>query len=114
MSFAWERLCYKCHRPICVYVNTDDPGLLIHAVRFYMDVPIDLTYNTMYLKFYGLRVKRVCAHCFHNKLNLSPQNIMNREIGKKVKFEKKSYTKTAEQINTWNRHFYRYLKNCVQ
>ena len=69
---------------------------------------------TMYLKFYGLRVKRVCAHCFHNKLNLSPQNIMNREIGKKVKFEKKSYTKTAEQINTWNRHFYRYLKNCVQ
>ena len=114
MSFKWESRCYQCGRPTNVYFDDDyDTQKLTKAILFYAMHPINVMYNTQYLKFYGLKVKRVCAHCFGTKIRFNPAIQRDREMGKKVKMLKKSYAKTSEQIENWNRKFDKYLKNSL-
>uniref|UniRef100_A0A6C0JVS2 Uncharacterized protein n=1 Tax=viral metagenome TaxID=1070528 RepID=A0A6C0JVS2_9ZZZZ len=82
-------------------------------IAFKRIIPFSLYHNCPYYKFYGLKIYRVCYSCFENKLMYCPRIQMLREIGQRVKFMKKSYTKTEEEIENWNRLFSRYLKNSV-
>lgn len=114
MSLKWNSRCYQCGRPTNVYFDYDDDiETYTKAILFYIKNPINYLYNTEYLKFYGLKVKRVCAHCFHSKIRYNPAIQRDREMGKRVKILEKSYAKTSEQIENWNRKFYKYLKSSV-
>lgn len=116
MSFRWERQCFQCGRPVDVYF--DDNGCLdtmIKSMAFFIKNPIDLDYNVSLLKFYGMKVKRVCFGCFQNKLHFNPNVMRERETGMKPKRQilPKIYTRTTEQICRWNLRLDKDLKNSV-
>lgn len=114
MSFTWSHQCYECGRPTNVLFEDDDDELMFaHAVKFFGQYPLELYYNDEFLKFYGLKVKRVCRHCFYYRVRFNPLIQRDREMGLKVKMLRKSYTKTSGQIENWNRLFKQYLKNCI-
>jgi hypothetical protein len=114
MSFKWESRCYQCGRPTNVYFDDDyNVETYTKALFYYIQNPINFMYNVEYLKFYGLKLTRVCAHCFHHKIHYNPSIQRDREMGKRVCILKKSYAKTSEQIENWNRQFDNYLKNSV-
>jgi hypothetical protein len=88
---------------------------MIKSMAFFIKNPIDLDYNASMLKFYGMKVKRVCLGCFQNKLHFNPNVMRERETGMKPKRQilPKIYTRTKEQIDRWNLRLDKYLKNSV-
>jgi len=116
--YKWRNKCYQCGRPIFLYFDMyeyhNEEEEIIHKFNEFKKIlPFSLYHNDICYKFYGLKLTKVCYSCYENKLLYSPKVQMLREIGQRVKFMHKSYTKTEQEIKNWNRLFMRYLKNNV-
>lgn len=113
MSIVWDYRCYQCHNPINLRFEYETEDQVDAFIKFKKQLVFSTVHNSMFYKFYGLKVKRVCYSCFSNKIHVSPKILRDREIGLKVKMVDKSYSKTENNIFLWNRLFRRYLKNSV-
>ena len=98
----WEYTCYECECPLNVKLVITSNLLNV----FFRDYgswaylkSFCLCHNTVYYKFYGLCVKRVCVTCFHCPKR---PNLVDREHGiKRIRTDRREYwiqSKSREQI----------------
>jgi hypothetical protein len=95
MLIKWEHVCYECQCPLDIRLVIVEPTLNLFLRDYgswcYLR-PFSLCKNTVYYKFYGLQVKRVCLSC--------PKRIslVRRESGLSEKKNREEKSKTHDEI----------------
>jgi len=109
MFVKWEYVCYECRCPM-------DLTLVIHEPlgQFMRDYgtwcylrPFTLCLNTSHYKFYGLKVRRVCASCFSKPKRVS---IVDRESGIKKIRRREEVSRTREEVHEYFSDFVEFRK----
>lgn len=110
MFVRWNYVCYECQCPVDITLEIREPTLNL----FFRDYgtwcylrPFTLCLNTLYYKFYGLNVRRVCVSCFRKPVRVS---LVDRECGiKKVQCYRER-SKTHREVYEYFRDFVEFRK----
>ncbi len=109
---TWKYNCYECNRPLCIYFilgpNIDKIDFMNSLFTYKKFNPILSSGQIFFYKFYGLKVKRVCYCCFKGLFRPKFNQIMNREIGKRMMYCKKTDELTV--YHEWLKGFDRFFR----
>ena len=110
MLVKWKHVCYECQCPLDICLVVVEPTLKLFLRDYgswsYLR-PFSLCKNTVYYKFYGLQVKRVCVSCFKTPRRIS---LVKRESGLREKRHCEARSKTHEEIYEYFSEFAAFRK----
>jgi len=106
----WLHNCYQCECPLDIHYFFETSHDFKLFLKYKTIFPLFLKSNRTMYKFYGLRVHRVCAWCFHTKIRYNPRIDALRQIGVIKNICPKSKSKTKDRIGAWFYMFERLMK----
>ena len=108
MYIKCKGYCFICDCPLEPYVKTDNKEKR-ELIRKYKKIkPIFLINNGTYLKFFKLKVERVCYSCFKTCSTPSQEVLRSREIGK-IKTINRNLSLSRKEVFLWYIGLYKYV-----
>lgn len=111
---TWRRRCFQCTNPI----DLDYDFLTEHYLRSFLKYlrlnPINLYRNQPFLKFYGLKVRRVCRHCFETPVVFNTTIHHLRQCGAIRHVVAPSKSKTEHELRLWNTWMFKYANKTLK
>lgn len=102
--------CCICQCPLEPYIKTNNYEKR-ELVRKYKKInPLFLINNDQYLKFFGLKVKRVCYSCLKTLKKPSQEILRSREIGK-IQHINRSLALSIKDLSFWYQGLCKYVNN---
>jgi len=114
MYLKWTKECYLCECPLepCVHTNNANERVLIREYRKLR--PIFMINNNMYLKFFGMNIKRVCYACYINSYKVGVATLRDRECGRIKNIYPTPKSNTKDELVYWFEGLKRYLSKNLE
>ena len=108
MYFKCKGYCFICNCPLEPYIKSGNREKR-ELIRKYRKIkPLFLVNNETYLKFFKLKVKRVCYSCFKTCGKPSQEVLRSREIGK-TKTINRNLSLSRKELFLWYKGLYNYV-----
>ena len=107
-NVGWNQCCYMCDAPMGLYFVPKVPSKRFYGrlVNFMKLSPLkNMQYNSPMYKFFGLRVRRVCAGCYYHRPRV---NIAKRETGQ-CRPRQRNLSISKTELYRWCESLNRYL-----
>jgi hypothetical protein len=107
----WLYNCHCCKAPLLVIIiiQHDDELFLSRLLNFMMLKPMNLVFNSVRWKFFGLKARRVCYSCFIRPPNKCYRKLRDREIGKFKGQLYKPLSVSQKDLYNWFESFNEYV-----
>ncbi len=110
MYIKWLRQCYSCECPLEPYIHTNSTEERNIIREFRKLNPFFTVNNTLYLKFFDMKIRRVCYACYLNSYDdIHPSFFRDRECGRIKNILPRPKSKTRDELLYWFEDLKRYL-----